>query len=362
MDKLTQDEIYMNRCLQLALNGQGRVAPNPMVGCVIVHNQQVIGEGYHAVYGGPHAEVVALEGIRDKSVLKESTLYVSLEPCSHHGKTPPCTDAIIELGIKRVVIATLDANPEVNGKGVEALRNAGIEVTTGVLEKAARDQNRRFFTYQEQKRPYIILKWAQTLDGYIDGVRKPDDPIAPVWISNELSRTLVHRWRGEEQAILIGSNTVEKDNPRLDVRCWEGKNPIRIVLDRTLRLPMESNVFDGSVPTLVFVGNNTTALTRKKQLSAIPNLEVVVIDFAKGLEVLLLEELYNRKITSLIIEGGAMLINSFVQRKLWDEARVFVGNSFFHEGVRAPQFKGELHSYDELGSSCLFTYRNCERG
>lgn len=360
MELLTIDEFYMNRCLELASNGKGEVAPNPMVGCVVVHNHRVVGEGYHAVNGGPHAEVIAIDAVKDKSVLKESTLYVSLEPCSHHGKTPPCADLIIKWGIKRVVVATLDPNPQVHGRGVIKLQDAGIDVTVGVLEDEALEQNRRFFTYIQNKRPYIILKWAQTLDGFIDMARKPHDPIGPVWISNEFSRTLVHRWRSEEQAIAVGSNTVAKDDPRLDVRSWYGRNPLRIVLDRTLRLPIDSNIYDGTVPTMVLAGSNSKARIRRKLYEQIPNLEVLVVDFAKGLEMRLLKELYQRNISSLIIEGGTMLINSFVKNDLWDEARVFIGNTFFYEGVKAPELTKGLIGYDDFGDTRLYTYRNME--
>ena len=358
MEQHIQDRIYMSRCLELAAHGEGRVAPNPMVGSVVVYNNRIIAEGYHKEFGADHAERLAINAVSDKSILSKCTLYVSLEPCSHHGKTPPCTDLIIESGIRRVVISVQDPNPQIQGAGIEKLKNAGIDVTVGVLEQESKDLNRRFYMFHTKKRPYIILKWAQTLDGFIDCVRKPNDPIAPVWITNELARTTVHKWRSEEQSILIGTNTVEKDNPRLDVRHWSGKNPLRIVLDRKLRLTKESNVYDGSTPTLVFIGNNSSASARKAEFLTIPNMEIVAVDFAKGLEVQLLKELYQRNISSLFIEGGATLINSFLERNLWDEARVFVGNQFFYDGVKAPQFTGEIYSYDEIGDSKLFTYRN----
>lgn len=358
MDTLSIDKMYMSRCLELAQNGQGNVAPNPMVGALIVHNDRIIGEGYHIKYGDIHAEIAAINSVKDKSLLRESTLYLSLEPCSHFGKTPPCTDAIIAMEIPRIIIATMDVNPKVMGRGIEILRKAGREVIVGVMEAEAKDLNRRFFTFQTKKRPYIILKWAQTLDGFIDANRGPADPIAPIWITNELSRSLVHRWRSEEQAILIGTKTVEKDNPKLNVRDWSGRTPTRVIIDRKLRLPIESNVFDGGIPTLLFIGNNAAASVRKSQFAAIPNLEIISIDYAKGMEMQLLKELYDRNISSVMIEGGAIIINSFVQKNLWDEARVFIGNQFFYDGVKAPSFARELHSYDELGDSKLFTYRN----
>lgn len=358
MDTLSTHKMYMARCFELALNGQGNVAPNPMVGALIVHNNLIIGEGYHVKYGDSHAEINAINSVKDKSLLKQSTLYLSLEPCSHFGKTPPCVDTIIAMGIPRVVVATIDVNPKVMGRGVEYLRKAGVEVVVGVMENEARDLNRRFFTFQTKKRPYIILKWAQTIDGFIDSVRGPLDPLAPVWITNELSRSLVHRWRSEEQAILIGTKTVEKDNPKLNVRDWTGRTPTRVIIDRKLRLPIEAHVFDGCIPTLLFIGNNATASVRKAQFAAISNLEIISIDFARGMEFQLLKELYDRNINSVMIEGGAIIINSFVQKNLWDEARVFVGNKFFYDGVKAPVFARDLYSYDELGDSKLFTYRN----
>ncbi|MFA5649024.1 MAG: bifunctional diaminohydroxyphosphoribosylaminopyrimidine deaminase/5-amino-6-(5-phosphoribosylamino)uracil reductase RibD [Bacteroidales bacterium] len=358
MEKQSLDRMYMRRCLELAANGMGNVAPNPMVGAVIVHNNKIIAEGYHAEFGKDHAERLAINSVKNSELLKESTLYVSLEPCSHFGKTPPCANLIVESGIKRVVVATRDPNPKVQGRGIDLMKNAGIEVDEGVLEAEATELNRRFFVYHKKKRPYVILKWAQTLDGYIDAVRKPSDPIAPIWVTNEMSRKVVHRWRSEEQGIVIGTNTVAKDNPRLNVRSWSGRSPYRVVLDRKLRLPSSMNVYDGSVPTLVFVGNNSSAASKRQVFASIPGLELLTVDFARGVEDQVLTELYERGIISIIIEGGAMLIGSFVKKNYWDEARVFVGNKFFGNGVKAPELSGEFYSYDEIGDSKLFTYRN----
>lgn len=358
MDRQRIDEIFMARCLELARCGEGSVSPNPMVGAVVVHDGKIIGEGYHIKHGQAHAEVNAIAAVKDKSLLPESTIYVNLEPCSHFGKTPPCADLIKDMRIPRVVVASTDPNPLVAGRGVDTLRKAGRDVTVGVLEQEALELNRRFYTFHIQKRPYVILKWAQTLDGYIDAIRKEDDPIAPIWITNELSRRLVHKWRSDEQAILVGTNTVEKDNPKLNVRDWSGNNPLRVVLDRKLRLSVGSNVFDGSVPTLVFTGNNASASQRKPDLQDVPGLELLTIDFAKGIEQQVLTELYQRGVLSVIVEGGAALINNFVRKNLWDESRVFVGNTFFGDGVKAPNLTGELYSYDEIGDSKLFTYRN----
>lgn len=346
----------MSRCLELALNGRGNVSPNPMVGAVIVHNGLIIGEGYHAQCGESHAEINAINSVNDRALLKDSTLYVTLEPCSHYEKTPPCTDRILEEQIPRVVVGTMDPNPKVLGRGIEVLRQHGVEVTVGVLETRARNLNRAFHTFHTKQRPYIILKWAQTLDGFIDIKRSATEP--PVWITNELARSLVHKWRSEEPAIMVGTNTIENDNPQLSVRSWNGKNPIRVVIDRRLRLSKEANVFDGTQPTILFIGNNNNALQRKHEFVSIPNIEIITLDFAKSIEDQILNELTAKNIISVIIEGGARLINSFVKRGLWDEARIFIGNKFFGDGVKAPTLTGELLTFDEIGNSQLFVYQN----
>jgi len=255
-------------------------------------------------------------------------------------------------------VAVEDPNPLVKGKGIEFMRSHGVDVKIGVKEADAIELNRRFFTFHTRNRPYVILKWAQTLDGFIDVVRKPDDPVKPVWITNEESRVLVHKWRSEEQAILIGTNTVLMDNPQLNVRHWQGQSPMRVVLDRLLRIPLESHVYDGTVPTLIFIGNNATALARRPLVAQVPNTEMVIIDFARGAEVQMLKELHRRGVQSLIIEGGTMILNSFFARGFWDEARLFVGNKFFGNGVKAPFFKGEPITFDEIGDSRLYTFRN----
>lgn len=346
---------YMARCLELAQNGSGNVAPNPMVGAVIVNNGRIIGEGYHAQCGEPHAEINAINSVKDKTLLADSTLYVSLEACSHFGKTPPCTQRILDEKIPRVVFATTDPNPKVSGRGVEMLRQEGVDVTVGVLEDEAKELNRKYMTFHTLQRPYIIFKWAQTLDGFIDKVRQPGEK--PEWITNDLARSLVHKWRSEEQAIIAGTNTIEKDNPQLNVRCWNGKNPVRVIVDRRLRLPRTANVFDGSQQTLLFMGNNSNALARKSEFAGIDNLELVVLDFAKNIETQMLKELAERQIISAIIEGGATFMGSFIKKDLWDEARVFIGNRFFGQGIVAPALQGKLHMYNEIGDSKLFIYR-----
>ena len=314
--------LFMQRALELAERGKGQVRPNPLVGCVIVHNEKTSGEGDLQQYGGPHAEVHALASVVKPALLPYSTVYVSLEPCSHRGKTPPCANLLIEKGIKSVVVATLDPNPLVAGKGVQLLQDAGIEVAVGLLEQEARWQNRRFFCQQEKYRPYLILKWAQTQDGFL--ARENFDS---KWISGTQSRQLVHQWRGEEQAILVGKNTALNDNPRLDVREWTGSNPIRIVLDSKLELPANLQVFDQQIPTLCY---NTL------KNETLPNLEWVKLP-ELSLEALL-SDLQRRNIQSVLIEGGSHILQQFLAAGLWDEARVFTSPITFEHGIAAPTF------------------------
>lgn len=322
---MTQDEKYMLRALELASLGLGSVSPNPMVGCVIVHDKQIIGEGYHQKYGKAHAEPNAIASVQNPDLLSSSTVYVTLEPCAHWGKTPPCANLLVEKKVKRVVIGTVDTNPLVGGKGIQILKDAGIEVLTGVLDEKVREQNRRFFTFMERKRPYIILKWAQTKDGFI--ARENYDS---KWISNPYSRQLVHRWRSEEDAIMVGTLTAKYDNPQLNVREWVGKNPIRIVIDRKLTLDPGLHLFDQNQSTLCY----NQVKTQKTD-----NLEHVKLP--EGFNIGgILEDLYERKIQSLIVEGGAQLLNKFIQENLWDEARVFTGQVQFGSGIPAPQPNG----------------------
>lgn len=356
--EVNSHEHFMERCFQLALNGLGNVAPNPLVGSVIVHKGKIIGEGFHAEYGKSHAEVNAINSVMDKSLLRESTIYVNLEPCSHFGKTPPCADLIITSGIPRVVLASRDPFVEVAGRGIARLREAGVAVVESVLEERAKDLNRRFFTFHQKKRPYIILKWAQSLDGYVDIERKPGDELKPIWITNELARAVVHRWRSEEQSILVGTKTVELDNPRLNVRDWSGNNPVRVVIDRTLRLSPSSHVFDGEQQTLVMIGNNFGSATRKPPFCDRPNLELVTLDFSRDIEPQVLEILYQRSIQSVIIEGGTQVLEAFLGKNLWDEARVFIGRKLFHYGVHAPILEAKPITEDRLFDSILYTYRN----
>jgi diaminohydroxyphosphoribosylaminopyrimidine deaminase/5-amino-6-(5-phosphoribosylamino)uracil reductase len=316
---------HMRRCLELAVKGLGNVAPNPMVGCVIVHNNVIIGEGYHQKYGEAHAEVNAIASVVNKSLLAESTVYVNLEPCSHHGKTPPCSDLLIAHKVKCVVVACLDTNPLVAGKGIAKLRNAGIEVFTGVLEKEARELNKRFFTYHEKRRPYIILKWAQTKDGFIS--KLPPFIREENWITNNESKKLVHAWRAQEQAILVGTTTALLDSPALTVRLTEGKSPIRILIDKELKVPFINPIFSSVAETIVF--------TEKKEVS-VNNITYHQIDFTKEIIPQILSCLYDKKITSIIIEGGRYTLQNFIDKDLWDEARIFTGNKYFQSGIKAP--------------------------
>ena len=342
------DEKFMLRAIELARFGMGNVSPNPMVGCVIVHDGLIIGEGYHSKYGRPHAEVNAVNRVKNKALLRESTLYVTLEPCSHFGKTPPCADLILNYHIPYVVVGTVDPFAEVAGKGIERLRNGGCSVLTGCCEEKCTELNRRFFTFHKQKRPFIILKWAQTADGFIDIDRTHEHYGQPTWITNDLSRIAVHKMRTDESAILVGSNTAKIDNPSLTVRDWSGITPLRLVIDRGMTLPVELTLFDQQEPTVVYTSHDD--LVR-------PNLELKRITFDGGEIGQILADLHQRGVLSLIIEGGQLLINSFLNLGLWDEARMFVGKNIFHAGVKAPVFEGNLIKSEELDDSWMFLFR-----
>ena len=341
------DEKYMLRAIELARLGMGNVAPNPMVGCVIVHNEIIIGEGYHRRYGEAHAEVNAVNSVNDKDLLKESTMYVTLEPCSHFGKTPPCADLILQYGIPNVVVGTMDPYALVAGKGIEKLRNGDCQVLQGYLEDKCLELNRRFFTFHQKKRPYIILKWAQTADGFIDIDRSQEHFGQPTWITNDLSRIAVHKMRVDECAILVGTNTAKKDNPSLTAREWSGKTPLRLVIDRNLTLLPGLNLFDQTVPTVVYTS---------KEVPDKNNLEFKRILF-DGTELNQINnDLHERGIQSLIVEGGRFLLGTFLNQNLWDEARVFVGKSYFYNGVKAPLFKGLMVKSEELDNSWMSAF------
>ncbi len=315
-------EKYMQRAFELARLGMGYVSPNPMVGCVIVYEDKIIGEGFHQQYGGPHAEVNAINSVKNKKLLRESTVYVTLEPCSHYGKTPPCANLLAEHHIKKVVVANVDPNPLVAGKGLDILRKDGIEVETGIMLTEGLELNKRFFKSIHDKTPYIILKWAQTSDGYI--ARENFDS---KWISNKFSRKLVHKWRAEEDSILVGKNTAKYDNPSLTVRDWAGNNPLRIVIDYNLELDSNLNLFDSKVQSICY---NLKESTTKE------NLEFVKLSKPNFIKELL-ADLHQRNIRSLIVEGGATTINTFIKLGLWDDARVFTAPKCFGSGIRSPQ-------------------------
>lgn len=337
------DQRYMRRALELAELGRGNVSPNPMVGCVIVRDGKIIGEGYHQNFGEPHAEVNAVNSVENQEFLNEATVYVTLEPCAHWGKTPPCANLLVEKKVKKVVIAAIDSNPLVGGKGIQLLKNAGIEVEIGVLEKEAKWQNRRFFTQIEKQRPYVILKWAQTLDGFV-----AREDFSSKWISGIQSRQLVHKWRAEEDAILVGKNTAKYDNPSLNVRNWVGKNPVRIFLDSNLELPENLNLFDQSIPTICF--NSKKSETKE-------NLDFVNLgDNFSPADIL--KELNTRKIQSLIVEGGSKVLSGFIENRLWDEARVFTGKAKFETGIPAPQLNQNPTESLHIGEDILTIYHH----
>ena len=345
----TENKKYISRCIQLAQKGIGNVSPNPMVGAVIVYNNKIIGEGYHKKFGEAHAEVNAINSVSDKSLLQKSTLYVSLEPCSHVGKTPACTDLIIKTAIPNVVIGSIDPYFEVAGKGIEKLKNAGINVETEILKDECIFLNRRFYTFHTKKRPYIILKWAQTSDGFIDAIRKSKEDILPKWITNELSKTLVHKWRTEEDAILTGKNTVIKDNPQLTARNWFGHNPIRIVIDKMCELNKTYNIFDIKANTLIF-----NALKDEKT----ENIDYIKINFNKNVVQEVLHSLYNRNIQSIIIEGGTKTLNEFINQNLWDETRLFIGKTNFGNGIPAPVFIAKENENYQIENTELKIFYN----
>jgi diaminohydroxyphosphoribosylaminopyrimidine deaminase/5-amino-6-(5-phosphoribosylamino)uracil reductase len=320
-------EKYIKRCLELAKNGLSAAMPNPSVGAVVVFENKIIGEGFTSAYGGNHAEVNAINAVKNKSLLSKATIYVSLEPCSHYGKTPPCCDLIIANKIPNVVVGIIDPNSKVSGTGIKKLMEKGTKVTVGVLEKECYELNKRFFTFHKKKRPYIILKWAESKDGFIAPCHK--EKKEPIWISNEFSRQLVHKWRSEEQAILVGTNTVIEDNPKLDVRDWTGKNPIRIVLDRQGKISNDYFVKDKKTKTIV--------ITEQENLKNSDNLIYESIIFDTMLSKKICDISYNHEIQSIIIEGGSQVIQTFIDENLWDEARVFTSDIQLKKGLKSPK-------------------------
>ncbi len=335
--------------MQIAKNGIGLARPNPSVGAVVVHQNKIIGEGFTSIYGSNHAEVNAINAVENTSLLKEATIYVSLEPCAHFGKTPPCADLIVKHQLKNVVIGCVDSNSLVAGKGIERLKKAGIKVIVGVLEAECRKHHKRFFSVEEKKRPFIILKWAETQDGFIAPLNKNEQK--PVWISNSYSQQLVHKLRSEEHAILVGTNTVIADNPTLNVRSWSGQNPFRIVLDANLRIPVNSSVLDGSVKTIVLFNNN-------KRFQPLTNIIYENINFGQNLAIQICNVLQKHNIQSVIIEGGSQTLQTFIDENLWDEAHVFVGKTKFKEGVKAPVFNKVIKEQRNIKTDVLKIYTN----
>ena len=336
-------EFYMRRCFELALKGLGKTSPNPMVGSVIVHENRIIGEGYHEIYGSNHGEISALNSIKedDLPLLPESTLYVNLEPCCYKGNTPPCADRLIKEKIKKVVVGCLDPNPKIAGKGLAMLEAAGIDVIEKVLEEEAFELNRRFMFHHTVKRPFIILKWAETSDGFI---ARDDDQ--QNWISNALSKRISHKWRTEEDAIMVGTNTVLIDNPQLNARMWKGANPLRISIDKELKFGEALHVMQEDSNTIIFTSKDI----EHKNYRKISEDEIGLT----GILTILWEE----KIHSLIVEGGKQLLSSFIEQNLWDEARIFVGDKSFYNGIKAPSLQISPNKESKIGDNILRIYRN----
>lgn len=336
-----KEEFFMERVIQLAKNGFGSTSPNPMVGALIESKGRILAEGWHYKSGKNHAEVQAISLLKDSELL-DSTLYVNLEPCSHFGKTPPCVDLVIEKKISKVVVGITDPNKKVDGDGIKKLKKAGIKVITGVLEKKCYDLNKRFFTFHKKERPFIILKWAQSADNFIDRKREKNQEKKPFWISNFQSRALAHLWRGEEDAILVGRNTVLIDNPRLNIRNIKGKNPTRILIDPYLRVDLSYHIYDESQKTFVFCFINPK---NKNQIKLDPK-----PSFLKNL----LKELYKKNIQSLLVEGGKNTLEQFIKENLWDEARIFSSFDFIKDGLKAPILKGKIIQKKEIKTDQLF--------
>lgn len=344
---MSTDEKYMLRALQLAKLGGVSAAPNPLVGAVIVYNGQIIGEGYHQKHGEAHAEVNAVNSVQDKSLLAQSTIYVTLEPCAHFGKTPPCSDLLIHHRFKRVVIAQIDPFSEVSGRGVEKLKNAGIKVDLGILEAEAKELNKRFITFQTKKRPYITLKWAQTSDGFMDRERSADQDPGIHWISQPETQVVTHQLRTSEQAILTGWKTIRNDNPSLTARAFKGPNPIRVILDPHLKAPKDARVFTDGLKTLVF------NLLEEKQENAVTFIRLPDFEMAS-----ILAQLADLKISSVLVEGGAATLKQFIDTGLWDEALVIRGNTTFETGLKAPGLSQTPVKSIQFGRDMLHYFKN----
>ncbi|MGB5510045.1 bifunctional diaminohydroxyphosphoribosylaminopyrimidine deaminase/5-amino-6-(5-phosphoribosylamino)uracil reductase RibD [Robiginitalea sp.] len=345
-------EKYLLRCLQIAENGLGSAAPNPMVGAVITYKDQIIGEGFTSPFGGAHAEVRAIDSVTDKSLLKKATLYVTLEPCCHFGKTPPCTDKILSAGIPKIVVGLKDPHEKVGGKGIAILRNAGCEVETGILKRRCEEHHRRFLTFHTKKRPFIILKWAQSIDGFMapDPSKRKTSP-GPYWISSPISRQLAHKWRSEEAGILVGTQTALQDNPRLDTRLWKGSSPVRILIDKGLRVPDHFHIFGPGGKTMVFCD--------KKNVPKAPgNVLYREVLEDKPLIPQLLRALWQADVQSLIVEGGALTLAEFIGSGNWDEARIITSPRALKQGLKAPSIATEPTANYKSGPDTVRILRN----
>ena len=336
------DKTFIKRCIELAKKAEGKTYPNPLVGSIIVHNGKIIGEGYHEKSGENHAEINAINAVENIHLLKDSTIYVTLEPCSHFGKTPPCANKIVEIGFKKVVIGTLDSHEKVNGKGKELLENAGIEVVSGVLEEDCKDLNKRFFTFHQKKRPFIILKWAESADGFLDKDFKPTQ------IGNPLTKQFVHTLRSEEHAILVGTNTALTDNPSLTTREISGRNPVRILIDFDLKVPQNFKIYNEEAETLVF---NSLKDSQDKHIKFI---KIEKKNFLQNL----MDKLYENNIQSVIIEGGSFTLKQFIEANLWDEAVVIKNeNLILENGTKAPEFDIEAYKTENFRDNILLFFR-----
>ena len=336
-------EFYINRCIELAKKATGKTYPNPLVGAVIVHNNQIIGEGYHQKAGQPHAEINAINSVKNPELLPESTIYVSLEPCAHFGKTPPCSLKLKEIGFKKVVIGAMDSHDKVNGKGKKILMESSIETISGILEEECRELNKRFFTFHEKKRPYILLKWAESNDGFID------KDFQPTKISNELASQFVHQIRSEEHAILVGTQTALNDNPSLTTRLVEGRNPVRILIDFDLKVPRDFKIYNNEAPTLVF--------NQKKEAEE-DNVKFIKISKENFLDELM-QKFYENQIQSVLVEGGSRTLQTFINANLWDETIIIKNeNLILENGTKAPNFGGNLTEEKIFRDNKISFYRN----
>ena len=341
---MNSDNFFMQRCLDLAIKGIGKTYPNPVVGCVIVNDNKIISEGWHKLYGGVHAEVDAINKIEDKSVLKNCSLYVNLEPCNHHGKTPPCTSLILKYGIKNVIIGIKDPNKNVDGNGIEHLRRNGCNVKVNVLEDECNFINRRFISFHKYKKPYITLKWAESKDGFIGPIKDKLNSGKVVWLSNQKSKVLSHKWRTEEQSILVGVQTIIDDNPKLTSRFYKGKNPIRIIIDPKFRIPLKSKVLNSESRSIVFSNS-------KKKIDGI---NIIANDFNNKESII--NTIYNLGIQSVIVEGGRKTLQFFIDNNYWDCIRIIKTNKELKEGTPRPNFNITDSNYIMIEDDRLYEF------